>query len=170
VVTAVDITHDPNGGMDAGHLAEFLRRAALDGEYRVKYIIWNRRIASRIQNWIWRPYSGTNPHTSHVHLSVSETEYDHFHTWGYFPGGEEEEEVISRGNTGNSRDGRVELWQRRLNTTERARNLTADGLFGPQTEEAVKEFQRSMNLPATGVIDLTTAVQIQAMAHGKANH
>lgn len=72
VVTALDITHDPQGGCDAGKLADALV-AARDG--RVKYIIWNRRIVNSSQigtspPWTWRSYRGDNPHTRHVHISV----------------------------------------------------------------------------------------------------
>lgn len=37
----------------------------------VSYVIWNRRIASALSNppWTWRAYSGSNPHTDHVHVS-----------------------------------------------------------------------------------------------------
>jgi hypothetical protein len=72
VVTAFDITHDPPGGCDAGTLAESIRGAR---DARVKYIIFDRRIASSAPidgqpAWAWRPYTGTNPHTRHVHISV----------------------------------------------------------------------------------------------------
>ena len=72
VVTAMDITHDPANGCDAGALAESIRASR---DARVKYIIWNRRIASSsviggVAAWTWRPYSGSNPHSKHVHISV----------------------------------------------------------------------------------------------------
>jgi hypothetical protein len=72
VVTAIDITNDPANGCDANTIAEAIRASR---DRRVKYIIWNRRIAnsSAIGNaapWQWRPYRGTNPHTKHVHISV----------------------------------------------------------------------------------------------------
>lgn len=72
VVTAMDITNDPANGCDANTIAEAIRASR---DRRVKYIIWNRRIAnsSAIGNaepWQWRPYSGPNPHTKHVHISV----------------------------------------------------------------------------------------------------
>ncbi|MBM7788792.1 hypothetical protein [Tenggerimyces flavus] len=37
----------------------------------VTYLIWNRRIASPASNppWSWRAYTGSNPHTDHVHVS-----------------------------------------------------------------------------------------------------
>jgi hypothetical protein len=72
VVTAMDITHDVSGGCDAGTIAESIRGSR---DPRVKYIIWNRRIAnsSPINGnpaWTWRNYTGSNPHNKHCHISV----------------------------------------------------------------------------------------------------
>jgi hypothetical protein len=85
VVTAMDITHDPGGGCDAGALAEAIRASR---DPRVKYVIWNRRIANSSSiagaaPWTWRPYDGANPHDKHVHLSVKpeKTAYDLTTTW-----------------------------------------------------------------------------------------
>jgi hypothetical protein len=69
-VTARDFTHDPAGGLDCGRLADHLQHGH---DQRVKYVIWNRRIMAGTggpQPWTWRPYSGANPHTRHLHLSV----------------------------------------------------------------------------------------------------
>jgi hypothetical protein len=81
VVTAMDITHDPSHGMDAGRLAEVLR---LSKDPRIKYVISNRRIfSSKISPWQWRPYDGPNAHTNHVHISVDGDKalYDDAETW-----------------------------------------------------------------------------------------
>ncbi len=85
VVTAVDITHDPASGCDAGALAEAIRASR---DKRVKYLIWNRRIVSsykegNVAAWTWRPYGGTNPHSKHVHISVlpKKTAYDSEAGW-----------------------------------------------------------------------------------------
>ncbi|PNB05314.1 hypothetical protein C1X98_30785, partial [Pseudomonas sp. FW306-2-11BA] len=52
VVTAIDISHDPAHGVDAGDLAETLRQSQ---DKRIKYIISNRRIASSLVSpWQWR--------------------------------------------------------------------------------------------------------------------
>jgi hypothetical protein len=68
VVTAIDITHDPAHGFDAGHLAEILRLAR---DPRIKYVISNRRIfSSKVSPWVWRSYNGANAHSEHVHISV----------------------------------------------------------------------------------------------------
>lgn len=85
VVTAMDITNDPRGGCDANTIAEAIRASR---DARVKYIIWNRRIANSAaiggsQPWAWRPYNGTNPHTGHVHISVKpdRANYDSTAVW-----------------------------------------------------------------------------------------
>jgi hypothetical protein len=36
---------------------------------RLKYMIYNRRIASRSNGWRWQTYTGSNPHDKHGHIS-----------------------------------------------------------------------------------------------------
>lgn len=63
---AIDFTHDLEHGPDLEALADVLL-----SDRRTKYVIWNKRIASpSISAGAWRPYSGTNPHTRHLHLSI----------------------------------------------------------------------------------------------------
>lgn len=66
VVTAWDCTAAPF----VDDLAEQLRRLGRSGDRRVKYVIWKGRIASAVDRWAWRPYDG-DPHTGHLHLSLS---------------------------------------------------------------------------------------------------
>jgi len=87
VVTAMDITHHPAGGCDAGRLAESL---VVNRDPRVKYIIWNRRIANSspigsAAAWAWRTYSGANPHNKHVHISVKpdKAQFDSTAAWSF---------------------------------------------------------------------------------------
>jgi len=73
VVRARDFTHDPADGMDCNVLAKFL--ASKLGVHPAlgsgAYIIWNDRIIStNRKSEGWRSYSGSNPHTKHLHLSV----------------------------------------------------------------------------------------------------
>jgi len=79
---AIDVTHSPPV-FSAAQLAEAFRRqmrtAGPDG--RLSYIIWNRQIASPRGNWIWRPYTEQNPHTSHVHLSIKPTHRNVTRPW-----------------------------------------------------------------------------------------
>lgn len=85
VVTGLDLTNDPANGFDAHAMAEAIRRSP---HPEAKYIISNSRIAGDFNNWQWQKYSGTNPHSSHVHISVgnggdgrSEPPYDSTTKW-----------------------------------------------------------------------------------------
>lgn len=74
---AVDITHDPASGCDGELVAMMGRR-----DPRVAYVIWNRRIWSRARDGEgWRAYSGANPHTHHVHISVRAEARDDASSW-----------------------------------------------------------------------------------------
>ena len=80
VVSAIDITHDPGNGPDCNVLAAALIR---NGDKRIKYIIWSRRIWNPDISPYWRPYNGANTHTKHLHLSVRSTKgfYDNEAEW-----------------------------------------------------------------------------------------
>ena len=65
IVHAADLTHDPAHGCDNNANAE-----AVKDDPRVKYVIWNRRIWNPAISRSWRPYTGTNPHDHHMHVSV----------------------------------------------------------------------------------------------------
>ena len=65
IVHAADLTHDPANGCDNNVLSERIK-----GDPRVKYVIWNRRIWNPSISRTWRPYTGTNPHDHHMHVSV----------------------------------------------------------------------------------------------------
>ncbi len=72
MVTALDLTHDPAHGFDSYAFAEALRR---NRDQPIKYVISNKRIFSSYASgsrpaWTWGSYSGIDPHTGHVHVSV----------------------------------------------------------------------------------------------------
>lgn len=70
VVRARDYTHDPDAGVDIDRLSDEL---AASRDSRIKYVIANNLIMSGAAGprpWRWTPYRGTNPHRSHLHLSV----------------------------------------------------------------------------------------------------
>lgn len=85
VVRAIDVTHDPKGGMDcqllAEHLAERLGKHSALGSGA--YVIFRSRIIStdRLKEG-WRSYSGSNPHDKHLHVSVGVNSYDSPEAWG----------------------------------------------------------------------------------------
>jgi hypothetical protein len=96
IVTARDFTHDP-AHLNCHSLAD---RLVAGRDPRIKYVIWNRRIWSPGAGW--RRYTGPNPHTSHLHLSVVASPLcDDTKPWAGFTAGRpgaddiEEEEVTT---------------------------------------------------------------------------
>jgi hypothetical protein len=78
VVCALDITHDPANGVDIDKLSDYL---ADSGDPRIKYLIANGEAIEPAKfGWIWQPYEGDNPHTSHLHVSVY-GDYDNPSEW-----------------------------------------------------------------------------------------
>jgi lysozyme family protein len=99
VVTAFDVTHDPGHLCDAGRIAEAIRASR---DARVKYIIWNRRIANSqpigaAPAWAWRTYTGTNPHNHHCHISVrsEKAAYDDQRDWNFRSQGQPEAVAVA---------------------------------------------------------------------------
>lgn len=62
----VDLTHDPARGIDCHDIYEQLKK-----DKRVKYLIFKGQI------WISgrgdKPYTGSNPHNKHLHISIKDT-------------------------------------------------------------------------------------------------
>ena len=56
---------------------------------------------------------------------------------------------IQRGSIGQA----VFALQERLNVLEGHDMVTVDGVFGPETEAALKRFQEARGLPANGIAD-----------------
>jgi hypothetical protein len=80
-VDARDFTQDPAHNADMGVVSEAIRQSH---DRRVSYVIFNRRIFSGLdgpQPWVWRPYSGTDPHTNHMHVSVRDSTHDQTQDW-----------------------------------------------------------------------------------------
>lgn len=72
MVCALDITNDPSVGLSADHLSDVLYASR---DRRIAYIIANRLITTPSGTGSgnygpWTKYTGTDPHTSHVHLSI----------------------------------------------------------------------------------------------------
>ncbi len=156
VVAAIDITHDPETGADMGALAESVR---LSRDPRVKYLIFNRQMFSSYpivdeagsvlyQPYEWRPYYGTNPHTSHVHLSVlaDPALYDDDSRWEI--GGPMA--VFKDGDNGRV----IRLLQVTYNRWDADRGIgqiiTEDGVWGPNTSAAMSRVQADLGVAQTG--------------------
>jgi hypothetical protein len=72
VVHALDVTHDPAGGLDCEEVAGAIRARK---DSRVKYIIFKRRIMAGSEGpspWKWRQFK-KNPHDKHLHISIKHT-------------------------------------------------------------------------------------------------
>src|SRR3972149_491067 len=148
VVQALDLTHDPAHGFDSWAFAEHLR---LKRDPRIKYVISNGRIfASTTSPWQWRPYTGTNKHSHHVHISVldSPDRYNDPANWdiaGDWNAGKEtpftipDRPVLRQGAQGDA-----------VKKLQAALNIAVDGYFGPKTRLAVIAFQQSKGLAQDG--------------------
>jgi GH24 family phage-related lysozyme (muramidase) len=146
VVHALDITHDPHNGCDANKIAESIRA---NRDPRVSYIIWNKKIAnSSIQDWAWRPYSGSNPHTKHVHFSVKKgAKADDTTPW----------KVNSAYDTSTPLPPQRPLLKKGAKTDsvrilQALLKIPVDGDFGPKTHAAVVSFQKAKGLHPDGKV------------------
>lgn len=150
IVNALDITHDPRGGMDGEAFSEALRDAK---DSRIKYVIWNRRIMSGKDGpspWQWRKYDGSNPHTKHVHISVNS---DADAPWRLPYDAREDKHaepamaVLRIGDRGDQ----VARLQKMLNSALKIK-LRLDGDFGVKTDAAVRKFQEANALLPDGIV------------------
>lgn len=157
IVTARDFTHDPPR-FDSYAFAEHLRIVGQDS--RIKYIISNRKICSGTGQdhaaWVWRPYTGSNPHDHHVHISVKsdQASFDSSVPWNIgmvatqpMPGTKPRtgRPTIKRGSSGED----VAYLQRML-------GLPSAGQFDQRTELAVIDFQRKYGLADDGIVGPVT--------------
>ncbi len=71
---AVDLTHDPANNIDCADIYEELKK-----DKRVKYLIFKGQI------WIPgrgdKPYTGSNPHNKHLHISIKDNCGDDTSPW-----------------------------------------------------------------------------------------
>ena len=173
VVSALDITHDPANGVDTWAIAEYFRQKR---DPRIKYVISNKRIfSSTTSPWQWRKYTGSNPHSSHMHVSVkaSKSHYDDPRDWDLFgkgaapprpPTQPEPDEtidpdsptvrpVLRRGAKGPF-----------VATVQTLLSQKVDGIFGSNTDAAVLAFQRTVGLtPPDGIVGPATWAELDRL-------
>lgn len=158
-VTARDFTHDPSlDGLNCHELAAALVRGR---DQRVKYIIWDRRICSGGEGrapWAWRDYTGSNPHTKHLHLSVVADARSLARISWQLPGLTAPTAILRLGSRGpevKELQGVLNAWYPR----DIVPPLVADGIYGPSTAAAVRLCQQRSGLVVDGVVgSLTRAV------------
>lgn len=75
-VRAIDVDKDLNDsrGVTMQQCADALISNERDRK-RLAYVIFNRKIASQSNGWRWETYTGSNPHTEHLHAS-GDPDYD----------------------------------------------------------------------------------------------
>lgn len=73
---AFDLSHDPANGVDCAVLSRYVMY-----DPRLKYVIFNREIFNPSVSPHWRKYTGTNPHTSHMHVSIKADKRNETYTW-----------------------------------------------------------------------------------------
>lgn len=134
VVQALDITNDPNTGPVSRGIAEALIASR---DSRIKYVISNRQICAGSDGpspWVWRKYTGANPHEHHVHISVKDAAkfYDDASPWNLdaYKQGPAVNVVVEVGST---------KWiQQELN--KHGAKLQEDGHEGPLTQAAIRAY------------------------------
>jgi hypothetical protein len=159
---AYDLTHDPANGVDCHTLSR-----QVINDPRVTYVIWNHRIYNRSRAAEgWRNYTGANPHTKHMHVSIRAAARDNLSPWPWSVGGASatqpaQPEATTPTMTGatlrlNSRGTDVRTLQQRLVTWLMMSQDEVDGIFGHGTLAVVKEFQRRQGLTIDGVVGPAT--------------
>lgn len=85
IVHAIDLDADFGrpGRADAQTLVEQLVALAKGGKDggRLKYLIHNGAIYSKSAGWKRRTYTGANPHTGHIHVSVTDAADTNGRAW-----------------------------------------------------------------------------------------
>ncbi len=152
------------------------RPGAMARRFGIMYIIWNKKMWRAYDPGRgWAAYTGSSPHTDHVHVSFSwDGAYGRTSWWTgkalttVSPGPAAPAKppaapkpptapapvykVLVRGATGAD----VALAQKVI-------GVTADGVFGPRTEAALKAWQSRNGVKATGVLDLATWSKMVAL-------
>lgn len=157
-VNALDVTVK---GIDKSALI-----AAAKRHPSVQYIISDRKIMNRdIGNFRARNYSGSNPHTAHVHISIKQNRAAEQDTrsWGIAS--------ASSGSKGASSSYTTVTYGQLLKAgvkgspvrdVQRVLRLKTDGYFGADTKKAVIEFQKQHGLTPDGIVGPRTWSTIKA--------
>ncbi len=143
-----DHTPDVNGDVRAGDIGEVVEDDAftvaeairLSRDSRIKYMIHERRLFSSYDHangppYTWRPYSGSNPHSSHVHISVLRTNQNDSTAWDIGTSTTMGDEMLPLKPDSAPED--VRSLQGRLNTAYGS-GIKENAVWGDTTSAAVK--------------------------------
>lgn len=139
--------------------------AVAKADPRTNYIIFSRKIYDA-PSFKARDYTGSNPHTRHVHISLKHTKAaESAGSWGYGkakPAPKSSQpaagaKTLSIGNSGSE----VLKFQKEMNKAFPSYSkFKPDGKYGPYTVEVVKAFQRRTGLVQDGVIGPKTRAKL----------
>jgi hypothetical protein len=166
VVCAADVKG--NAGLDLG---DFVRHLITNPHPNLRYVIYDRKIYHRDNDFEAEDYHGSNPHEEHAHASVGNgpdgrgtRDYDSTTGWGIAdlgspskpskpskPSNDWTTEVIMSMPT--LREGAKGTDVKRLQglLTANGYATTIDGEFGPRTKRQVKDFQSDHARPVDGI-------------------
>ncbi|SCG55155.1 Peptidoglycan-binding (PGRP) domain of peptidoglycan hydrolases-containing protein [Micromonospora echinaurantiaca] len=125
-----------------------------------QYVIFNRTIWSRTRGFRAARYTGSNPHTKHLHVSVSHSRAleDSLRPWGIATARVSKlgDRTLKAGCKGSD----VRELQTLANRL--GAGLAADGVFGPRTTAWVRSFQKSRKLAVDAVVGPKTLAALRA--------
>jgi hypothetical protein len=141
-VHAIDITT----GVDVGEqVTRLLLMRARRGQLKaLYYVIFRGVIYSKTYGWKARKYTGADPHTSHVHISINRDaaseKWDG--VWGV-------RRLVDRSQLVNDQRDDWKVVQRRLNVKLHA-GISVDGTPDAKTRTAIKKVQKILGNKQTG--------------------
>ncbi len=161
VVDALDIDVD---GIDCPAVV-----AAACAHPSVNYVIWNRSIWSRSRGFKKAQYTGSNPHTDHIHISLIQNAGAENNTRGWGISTAVGTVPVSNPTTTWPAELIAKLPELAKSPTERGSvrkaqallnaagaSLNTDGVFGALTETAVRAFQQARGLTVDGIVGPNT--------------
>ena len=180
-VRAIDI-----GQHDDAALDDLLDQLRLAHDMRLRYAIADRQMFSNyprngVPAWTWRPYTGSNPHSSHAHISMERlavVDVDG-RPWDVTFSGAKEHDMAflpvqyghgfndpppDSGLTGSQAYKREDV--RLIQTLV---GVTADGYYGSGTATAVGELVNPDDSPVT-VVDTVVYLILTAHTHQVEDH
>lgn len=145
IVRAIDL--DEDGWPVQDFITYMLGRCRSGAEKRVQYIINRRRIWSASWGWTERYYSGSNPHTSHVHVSMKH-DSSNFQTHPWLPGFPPTQEDDSM-SAAEVADLKAELARSEARIKEYARDLMPRALGSALTGSSNSVYNATSGYSAT---------------------
>lgn len=167
---AFDLTDDPAHGVDTWALWDDIRQRR---DPRVKYGICDRQMFSSYSTsgypaWTWRPYSGSNPHSSHAHMSILDGHQNDTSPWFGDPEpppltGQQKRRVLAAARRMIRQHPRPRLFTKNppirspyVREVQRTLDLPVTGEYGPGVRDGVEEFQRRLGIDVSGEVDQET--------------